>query len=70
MNMSPSWIWTKEKPFQDMYADFYTEFEFKNADIGVAGGINEALLFKKGEIIRKIKEEDILKILKEEILNF
>mgnify|MGYP003312304415 CR=1 FL=1 len=42
--------------------------EAKNADIGIAGGKNEALLFKKGQIIRKIKEEDILSVLKEEIL--
>jgi (E)-4-hydroxy-3-methylbut-2-enyl-diphosphate synthase len=43
--------------------------EAKNADIGIAGGINEALLFKKGQIIRKIKEEDIINVLKEEINN-
>lgn len=42
--------------------------EAKNADIGIAGGKNEALLFKKGEIIKKIKEEDIVNTLKEEIL--
>lgn len=42
--------------------------EAKNADIGIAGGKNEALLFKKGQIIRKIKEEDIISVLKEEIL--
>ena len=42
--------------------------EAKEADIGVAGGINEAILFKKGEIIRKIKQEDIIDELKKEIL--
>lgn len=42
--------------------------EAKNADIGVAGGINEAILFKKGEIIRKIPQNAIVSILKEEIL--
>ena len=36
--------------------------------IGIAGGIKEGLLFKKGEIIRKVKQEDIVKVLKEEIL--
>ena len=46
------------------------DVEAKNADIGIAGGINEALLFKKGEIIRKINEKDIINILKEEILKF
>ena len=42
--------------------------EAKHADIGVAGGINEAILFKKGEIIKKIPQEDIIEILKEEIM--
>ncbi len=41
--------------------------EARQADIGIAGGNGEALLFKKGEIIGKIKEEDIVKILSEEI---
>ena len=43
--------------------------EAKEADIGIAGGINEWVLFKKGEIIKKIKQEKILKEFKEEILN-
>ena len=42
--------------------------EARNADIGIAGGIKEGLLFKKGEIIRKVKQEDIVNVLKEEIL--
>ncbi len=42
--------------------------EAKEADIGIAGGKEEALLFKKGKIIRKIKQENILKELKQEIL--
>ena len=41
--------------------------EAKEADIGIAGGINEALLFKKGVVVKKIKSEDILKELKKEI---
>ncbi len=41
--------------------------EAREADIGVAGGIGEALLFKKGEIVRKIKEENIIDELIEEI---
>lgn len=44
--------------------------EAKNADIGVAGGKGEAILFKKGEIVRKIKEENIIEELKKEIDNF
>lgn len=42
--------------------------EAKHADIGIAGGINEGLLIKKGKIIRKVKQEDIVKELKKEIL--
>lgn len=43
--------------------------EAKEADIGIAGGIKEGLLFKKGEIIKKVRQEEIVKVLKEEILN-
>ncbi|CDF57945.1 flavodoxin-dependent (E)-4-hydroxy-3-methylbut-2-enyl-diphosphate synthase [Thermobrachium celere] len=39
--------------------------EAKEADIGIAGGKNEALIFKKGEIIKKVKEENII----EELIN-
>ena len=42
--------------------------EAKDADIGVAGGINEAILFKKGEVVAKIKQEDIVNELKKEII--
>ena len=42
--------------------------EARNADIGIAGGIKEGLLFKKGEIIRKFKQEDIVNVLKQEVL--
>jgi (E)-4-hydroxy-3-methylbut-2-enyl-diphosphate synthase len=41
--------------------------EARQADIGIAGGKGEALLFKKGEIICKVKEEDLVKRLLEEI---
>lgn len=42
--------------------------EAKNADIGIAGGINEGLLFKKGKIIKKVKQDDIVQVLKDEIM--
>lgn len=42
--------------------------EAKEADIGVAGGKGEALLFKKGVPIRKINEENIFEELKKEII--
>lgn len=41
--------------------------EARDADIGIAGGSGSALLFKKGQIIKKIKEEEILTTLIEEI---
>ena len=42
--------------------------EAREADIGVAGGIGEALLFKKGVTVRKIKEEHIVDELIREIM--
>lgn len=42
--------------------------EAKYADIGIAGGDGEGLLFKKGEIIKKVKEKDMVEVLKQEIL--
>ena len=44
--------------------------EAREADIGIAGGIGEGLLIKKGEIIRKVKEEALLETLREELLNW
>lgn len=41
--------------------------EAREADIGVAGGNGEALLFRKGQIVRKISEENIVSVLIEEI---
>lgn len=42
--------------------------EAARADIGIAGGINEALLFKKGKLIKKVPQELLVETLKEEIL--
>lgn len=42
--------------------------EAREADIGIAGGVNSALLFKKGVIVRKIPHEKIVEELKKEIL--
>lgn len=41
--------------------------EAKHADIAIAGGKNEGLLIKKGEIIKKIPQSEMVTILKEEI---
>ena len=44
--------------------------EAKEADIGIAGGVGEGLLIKKGEIIKKVPEEQLLSVLKEELDNW
>ena len=44
--------------------------EAKDADIGVAGGKDAAILFKKGEIVTTIPQNDIINVLKEEINKF
>ena len=44
--------------------------EAKEADIGIAGGIGEGLLIKKGEIVRKVPENELLATLKHELDNW
>lgn len=44
--------------------------EAREADIGIAGGEGEGLLIKKGQIIRKVPEEELLNTLKEELDNW
>lgn len=44
--------------------------EAREADIGIAGGVGEGLLIKKGEIIRKVPEEELLSTLREELANW
>ena len=44
--------------------------EAKDADLGVAGGKDSAILFRKGEIVKTIPQKDIIKVLKEEINNY
>ncbi len=44
--------------------------EAKEADIGIAGGIGEGLLIKKGEIIKKVKEEELLETLRQELIHW
>lgn len=41
--------------------------EAREADIGIAGGKGEALLFKRGEIVKKIKEDSLIDTLIDEI---
>ena len=44
--------------------------EAREADLGVAGGNGEGLLFKHGEIVRKVPESEIIPALKEELDNW
>lgn len=44
--------------------------EAREADIGIAGGIGEGLLIRKGEVIRKVKEDQLLEALRQELLHF
>ncbi|HAX03096.1 MAG TPA: 4-hydroxy-3-methylbut-2-en-1-yl diphosphate synthase [Acholeplasmataceae bacterium] len=44
--------------------------EATHADIGIAGGKGEAILFRRGKIIKKIKESEVYDVLVEEINNF
>ena len=41
--------------------------EAKEADLGVAGGIGEGLLIRKGEIVKKLPESELLSALKAEL---
>ena len=42
--------------------------EAKEADFGIAGGVNEGLVIRKGEIIRKVPESELLNALREELI--
>lgn len=42
--------------------------EAREADIGIAGGVGEGLLIRRGEIIRKVPESELLAVLREELL--
>lgn len=43
--------------------------EAREADVGIAGGKGEGLIFRKGEVVRKVKEEELLDELIKEIEN-
>lgn len=44
--------------------------EAREADIGIAGGIGEGLLIKKGEVVKKVPEEELLETLRQELINW
>lgn len=65
-----------EKMVQDMNMDIKVAVmgcvvngpgEAREADIGIAGGIGEGLLFRHGEVVRKVSEDKLLTALKEEL---
>ena len=41
--------------------------EARDADVGIAGGKSDAILFRKGEVIRKVPEDQVLDVLMDEI---
>jgi (E)-4-hydroxy-3-methylbut-2-enyl-diphosphate synthase len=41
--------------------------EAREADVGIAGGKGEAVLFRKGKVVRKVNENDLVKVLVEEV---
>ena len=44
--------------------------EAKEADIGIAGGVGVGLLIKRGEIVEKVPEDQLLERLRQELLNW
>ncbi len=44
--------------------------EAREADLGIAGGVGEGLLIKKGEVIRKVPESEFVSTLREELLHW
>ncbi len=44
--------------------------EAKEADIGIAGGIGEGLIIKKGEIVKKVPEDQLISELRNELSNW
>lgn len=41
--------------------------EAREADLGIAGGIGEGLLIRKGEVVKKVPEEELIPVLKQEL---
>ncbi len=44
--------------------------EAREADIGIAGGQGEGLLIRRGEIVKKLPESELLPALRQELLNW
>ena len=44
--------------------------EAREADIGIAGGLHEGLLIRKGEVVKKVPEAELLETLRQELLHW
>ncbi len=44
--------------------------EAREADIGIAGGLHEGLLIRKGEVVKKVPETELLETLRQELLHW
>lgn len=44
--------------------------EAREADIGIAGGDGVGLLIRKGVVVRKVAEEELLPVLRQELMNW
>jgi (E)-4-hydroxy-3-methylbut-2-enyl-diphosphate synthase len=44
--------------------------EAREADIGIAGGEGVGVLFRKGRVIRKLPEEQLVEVLLQEVAKF
>ena len=66
----------KLRLFHALISSFFSSFlssnllDTKEADIGIAGGINEGLIIKKGEVIKKVPEDQLINELRLELLNW
>jgi (E)-4-hydroxy-3-methylbut-2-enyl-diphosphate synthase len=41
--------------------------EAREADVGIAGGRHQGVLFRKGQLVRKVPEKDMARVLIEEV---
>ena len=63
-------LWNKDIKVAVMGCAVNGPGEAREADVGIAGGVKEGLLFRRGEIIKKVKEEELIDELIREIKEF
>ena len=81
-NVTGSEFWVELEVTYDVYEPWFSykvavmgcavngPGEAKEADIGIAGGLGEGLLIRKGEIVKKVPEDMLLETLRQELLNW